>query len=283
MIDWAARFSSFAERKEREARAAQTAPFVTLIDASTPDLLAVGDAWSRRLFDGPFFLSPAPSADLPAVGLVVVESSDGNTVAADPSTLGGGESDKHLIYEGLSRVAADGVLAGAGTVRGGNIVFSVWRDELVALRARLGKLRHPIQIVATVHGIALEDGLIFNVPDVRVIIVTVQAGADAMRQQLAARPWITPIVMKQAADLPLAFGELRRLGIERISAVGGRTLAAAMLDHALVQDLYLTTSAREAGVPHTPLYAKPLRERLVVSKHGTGPDAGVMFRHARLS
>ena len=34
--------------------------------------------------------------------------------AAIPSSLGGGDADKHLIYEGLSRVAADAVLAGAG-------------------------------------------------------------------------------------------------------------------------------------------------------------------------
>ena len=53
--------------------------------------------------------------------------------------LGGGETDKHLIYEGLSRVAADAVLAGAETIRGGDIVLSVWHPELVRLRASLGQ------------------------------------------------------------------------------------------------------------------------------------------------
>jgi hypothetical protein len=38
-------------------------------------------------------------------------------------------TDKHLIYEGLSRAAADAVLAGAATVRAGDIVFSVWHPE----------------------------------------------------------------------------------------------------------------------------------------------------------
>ena len=69
-----------------------------------------------------------------------VQSLDGNTVADDPSDLGGGDTDKHLIYEGLSRVAADAVMAGAATVAGGKIVFSVWHPELVRLRSALGKL-----------------------------------------------------------------------------------------------------------------------------------------------
>jgi hypothetical protein len=69
------------------------------------------------------------------------------------------------IYEGLSRAAADGVLSGAATIRGADIVFSVWHPELVALRASLGLPRHPMQIVATLHGIDLEHDLMFNVPE----------------------------------------------------------------------------------------------------------------------
>lgn len=47
-----------------------------------------------------------------ALSLVFVQSQDGNTGGADPASFGGGATDKHLIYEGLSRVAADAVLAG---------------------------------------------------------------------------------------------------------------------------------------------------------------------------
>ena len=57
------------------------------------------------------------------------------------------------------------------------------------------------------------------------ILITVARGADAMRDALKARPWITPVVMDDARDLPDAFRELRRLGIERLSCIGGRTLA----------------------------------------------------------
>jgi len=46
-------------------------------------------------------------------------------------------------------VAADGILAGARTIASGGSVLSIWRPELVALRAAMDMPRHPIQIVAT--------------------------------------------------------------------------------------------------------------------------------------
>ena len=276
------RFDAFAGRKTAEALSAVIEPFETDEDSGGGDVVAIGNAWSRRLFDGPFYVSPAPSGDLPAVSLVFVRSRDGDTVARNPSTLGGGEADKHLIYEGLSRAAADGVLSGAATVRGSDLVFSVWHPELVALRASLGLARHPLQIVATLHGMDLEHDLMFNVPELPVAVITAARGAAAMRDGLAARPWITAIEMNNANDLAGALSELRRRGIRQLSCIGGRTLAAPLIDAGLIQDLYLTTSARSGGAPNTPVSATPLHGRTVVRKHGTGTDAGVVFEHLRI-
>ena len=68
-----------------------------------------------RLFDGPFYVSPRAARrsarGQPRVRAVARRQYRG---ATNPSTLGGGEADKHLIYEGLSRVAADAVLVGRG-------------------------------------------------------------------------------------------------------------------------------------------------------------------------
>jgi hypothetical protein len=186
--------SAFAARKESEARAAKLEPWTTVADHHPDDAIAIGNTWSRGLFDGDFYVSPAPSGDLPSTSLVFVESREGNTVAGDPSALGGGATDKHLIYEGLSRVAADAVMAGAETIRGGQLIFSVWHPELVALRAALGLPRHPIQIVATLRGVTFDRTLLFNEPDVRVVLLTVPACQDLMGNALAERPWITPIV-----------------------------------------------------------------------------------------
>lgn len=276
------RFKQFEEKKRREAATAAISPLKTEIDRDGGELGAIGNDWSRAMFDGPFYVSPPPSAELPSTSLVFVQSQDGNTGAKDPSSLGGGEADKHLIYEGLSRVAADAVMVGAETTRGGNIVFSTWHPELVALRASLGLPRHPIQIVATLRGLNYK-GLIFNVPELPVILLTIPTCTDLMLTELADRPWITPIVMPSFRDLPHAFRELRQRGIACISCIGGRTLARQLIDAKLVQDLYMTTSAKAGGEPDTPLYpGGSLNGDLVVRKHGTAADAGVVFEHLSL-
>jgi len=279
-VDWTKLFASLVDRKEGEARDAGLSPLTTDTLRDAAGLIPVGNRWSQSMFDGAFCLSPPPSRELPAVSLVFVQSRDGNTGAADPSTLGGGVTDKHLIYEGLSRVAADAVLAGAETIRGGDIVFSVWREELVQLRQDLGKPRHPIQIVATLRGIRFDEGVMFNVPDLRVVLLTVPSCTDLMHASIAARPWIRPVVMRHSHDLRNAFRELRRLGIETISCIGGRTIAGQLIEAGLIQDLYLTTSPKSGGEPNTPLYPRPLETELVVRKHGTGADVGVVFEHS---
>jgi hypothetical protein len=142
MAEHAERFAQFAARKTREATEAALPPYTTVFDSAPPDALAIGNAWSRRLFAGDFYHSVA-DPDHVACSLVFVQSRTGNTGARNPTALGGGETDKHLIYEGLSRVPVDAVLAGAGTVRGGQLIFSVWHPELVSLREALGLPRHP--------------------------------------------------------------------------------------------------------------------------------------------
>jgi riboflavin biosynthesis pyrimidine reductase len=281
--DWDERFDAMVARKTRQAFDASIAPFVTERDESGDRFAVIGNAWSRSMFGGLFYVSPSSSADLPTTNLVFVQSRDGNTGSANPSALGGGETDKHLIYEGLSRVAADAVLAGSRTIGSGNLVLSIWRPELVALRAAMDLPRHPTQVVATLEGLALSETLLFNVPELRVILITVARGADAMRDGLKDRPWITPVVMDDTRGFPDAFRTLRHLGIERLSCIGGRTLASALLDAGLIQDVYLTTGTRAGGEPNTPLYSQPLQGREVVRKNGTGPDEGVVFEHIALS
>ena len=146
----------------------------------------LGNEWTRKVFDGPFYVRESAGA-LPVTSLVFVQSRDGNTGADDPGTLGGGDTDKHLIYEGLSRVLADAVRA------------------MRALRAR---------------------------------------------------------------------------GIAVVSAVGGRRTARWLLRAGVVHDLYLTTSARSAGEPDTPLHdGPPLSSEIVLEKRGRGRDEGVRFEH----
>src|SRR5689334_1450099 len=224
---WRERFDAFVARKTAHALSASIPPYETDIDNSQGRLLPIGSEWTRARFDGPFYLSPLRSEHA-ACSLVFVQSADGNTGARRPSDLGGGTTDLHLVYEGLSRVAADAVLSGAETIRGGGMVFSVWHPELVRLRASLGLPRHPAQIVATLRGLHF-DGLIFNVPEIPVLLLTVPSCSDLMLTALADRPWITPIVMPTPRDLPHALRAIAARGVKRISCIGGRSLAGQLL------------------------------------------------------
>jgi riboflavin biosynthesis pyrimidine reductase len=274
-------FAAFVDRKSRAAAAAELPPYATELEQPLDGMLAIASPWTEPLFDGPFYLSQLPPR-LPACHLVFVQSRDGNTGARNPQTLGGGETDKHVIYEGLTRVSADAVLAGSSTVRGGRVVFSVWHPELVRLRQALGLPRHPVQIVATRRGVPIDRELLYNVPELRLVLLTAPGGIAAMRDALAERPWITPIVVDTGRTLIDAFEQLRAMGVERISAVGGRSLASELIDAGLVQDLFLTTSPVTGGEPGTPMYPRRLDLRTIVRKRGTLHEAGVVFEHSLL-
>jgi 5-amino-6-(5-phosphoribosylamino)uracil reductase len=280
---WRERFEAFADSRMQAALSASMPPYRTEYEQPEPNMLAIGSAWTRTQFDGPFYLSPRRVVSRPSCSLVVEQSADLNTGASNPADLGGGATDTHLIYEGLSRVAADAVLAGAGTVRGGDLLFSVWHPELVALRASLGLPRHPVQMVATVQGIDVERILLFNVPEIRAIVLTVADSAARLRTALANRPWVSMVVMADRDDMRRAFEQLPGLGVSRISCIGGRHLAGSLLDADVIDDVYLTTAPRPGGEPNTPLPAGATSGRVVLRKRGTREETGVVFEQFTLS
>ena len=275
---WRARFDRFADKQMRAALEASIAPYETDREEPAERMPALGNDWTRARFDGWFYLSPLVSARA-SCSLVFVQSADGNTGAANPADLGGGSTDLHLIYEGLSRVAADAVLSGGETARGGGTVFSVWHPELVALRASLGLPRHPVQMVAAREGLDVERMLLLNVPEIRAIVLTQAAGASRMEAALRSRPWVTTIVMAEQDGLARVFEQLPSLGVRRVSCIGGRRFAGSLLAAGLVDDLYLTTAPRPGGEPNTPLPPVAFAGTVVIRKRGTREESGVVFEH----
>jgi len=287
--EWDDEFAAFEERKTREAIAAVTPPYTTeFVSAKSLDfargrqMIAIGNAWSASRFDGAFYVTDAPERPTPACSLVFVQTADGNTGAKDPGSLGGGDTDTHVIYEGLSRVAADAVLVGANTMRDDQFMLSVWHPELVDLRRSLGLPRHPAQIVATLAGLDLSRSLIFNISTVPVFLVTSADAARQMKGMAGSRPWIRLITLESPNRFAPAMQALRDHGVSRISCVGGRTLAGALLVQGLIDDVYVTTSPRPGGEPNTPMSAQPLNGSVVLRKHGTGRETGVVFEHIHL-
>ena len=283
-MDWAERFEEFVERKTATAAEAKIPGYRTVeTHGHELGLQGLGNAWTMGVFDGPFFESSSPDPSLPAINTVFVQSADGNTGTERPIELGGGLTDKHLIYEGLSSVHADAIITGASTIRGEQMVMAIWHPALVALRASLGLPRYPAQVVATRTGeLDIESSLLYNVPELRVFILTEDAGAKAMEPLIQRRPWIQVMSAGKKSDV---LGGLKTLhadhGITRVSSIGGRTLTTQLIEQGVVQDIYLTTSPRPGGEPNTPFYtgAQPLKKTLVVRKAGKDEESGVVFEH----
>jgi len=273
-------FESVARQKIQEASASSIQTLTTVFDRyaeTTP--LGIGNAWTRLHYDGDFRLAVIPP-NRTHLSLVFVQSRDGNTEAADPDVFGAGATDKHLIYEGLSRVAADAVLAGARTVHS-QAFFSVWHPELIALRASLGLPRHPAQVVVSKRGQVDLGSLLFNVPGVPVFLIGGDACFLRHAAALQARPWVRPILLDDAG-LRSALDQLRlEHAIHQISAVGGRSTATRLVDDGIARDLYLTTGPCEGGVFNTPWYSGAVRPTLTVTTRKEWVDAGarVVFEH----
>ena len=213
------------------------------------------------------------------MGVVFVQSRDGNTGTGNPASLGAGPVDEQLIYEGLSRVAADAVVVGAGTLFRGSF-FSIWRPELVELRASLGLPRHPAQVVLSADGSPCpDDVLLFNVPEIPVFVVTSPRGRERLASALASRPWITAVV---GGALQEQFDVLRARRLNRLCSIGGRRSATALVDAGLVQEVYLTTTPSSGGEPETPWYVGKQRLALtpVVVKEWDGELGVVRFEHS---
>jgi riboflavin biosynthesis pyrimidine reductase len=276
---WRERYAALEVRRTRLSDA-PLARVRTIEDrAAGASLRAIGSAWARAAFDGPFF--ETPPGDGLSTGVVFVRSRDGDTGTRNPAAFGGGAVDEHLVYEGLSRVAADAVVAGAGTLHP-DALFTVWRPELVELRRSLHLPRHPAQVVMSADGsVKPDDLLIFNLPDVPVYVLTSAAGRDRLSITLAARPWVTAIV---EGSLPEQFARLREAGIRRACAVGGRRSATALVDANLVNDVYLTTTQVSGGEPGTPWYIgrRELKMQTVLVKEWDGEHGVVRFEHGVL-
>lgn len=273
-------FTAWSASRLRDAATARIARLTTIVDHSSVHAgPGIGNAWSRLHFGGDVRLVGS-TADESAVSLVFVQTRDGNTGGADPGAFGGGPTDKHLIYEGLSRIAADAVLAGAGSLHA-QAFFSVWHPELVALRLSLGLPRHPAQVIVSKRGRFDVDTLLFNVPEVPVYLIAGDECVAHHAAALRARPWIR-LVHSNDDDLGGVLDALRTgAGIRRISAIGGRSTATGLVDHGLAQDIWLTTTSHEGGDAGTPWYAgaSPPRLKVLTEKAWYEDGSRVVFDH----
>lgn len=140
--------------------------------------------------------------------------------------------------------------------------------------------RHPAQIVVSKRGRLDLTALLFNVPEVPIVLLAGDECIACQRSALRLRPWIR-LIRLDGDDLEPALQQLSREGVRRISAIGGRYTATRLVDLKLAQDIYLTTTARSGGVPGTPWYAGTRWPRLTVITEKQWFERGsrVLFQH----
>ncbi len=198
--------------------------------------------------------------DRPTIVANFVSSLDG-VVALGPSepNTGGGEisgfseADRYMMA--LLRGLADVVVVGAGTLRVGR--RHVWTaahlqpaltDAFAAWRSELWLTPQPTTIIVTASGNldATHSGL--NAPDVPVILVTTQDGADHLAR-LRFPPNVRIQVVGEGARVPAGalLEVIRGTGARLALCEGGPHLFGELLRSRLVDELFLTMAPQVAG------------------------------------
>lgn len=167
-----------------------------------------------------------------------------------PASVISGRSSADRLVMGLLRATADAVLIGAGTLRDtpghhwtAQHIYPDLAPEFSALRGELGLDEAPRLVVITATGAidvahpAIEAGA---------TILTTTAGAARLAGILPA----ACDVMKWSGErVPLeeSLRWLRDHGRRRILSEAGPTITGQLLEHALLDDLFLTLSPVFAG------------------------------------
>ncbi len=203
-------------------------------------------------WDGPLFFDVSPDPTRPYVLLMFVRDLAGKVTFDNPGDIGGGETDWWLYREAV-RLEMDAVGGGAGTLRGSGITFSLYDPELVAFRTDvLKKPRHPVQVVITGSGrLDAAREYVLKVPEFATVVLTSTPGAARLEPLLHGRPgkYVLPIGSEERAlDFAHGFRILRqKFEVERMLIVGGAEVATALLEARLVDEIFLTQSARLLG------------------------------------
>jgi 5-amino-6-(5-phosphoribosylamino)uracil reductase len=174
----------------------------------------------------------------PKMTVVLAMSADGKiSDTARSSQLFGSATDfAHLEHQ---VAIADGIIAGAGTLRAGGSAMRVQDPELIQERKRQGKPSQPVQIICSVSG-EIDPNLAFFRQAVPRWLVTTEKGAKYWQEH----PGFDRVMVKQTpqntVDLPIALEELANLGIKSLTVLGGGSFVGTLFSYGLVDDLWLT-------------------------------------------
>jgi riboflavin biosynthesis pyrimidine reductase len=186
----------------------------------------------------------------PAVIINMVQTLDG-VVAVDGKAWAIGSEVDHYLFRTL-RGWADAVLSGAGTLCE-NDVIPATHPHLVETRVAAGRPPAPAAVVVSRRA-EFSDGVLrkrfFTRRESRSIVVTTEDAKPADLRRIATAG-AEVIVVPPAEDGTVApralLDALAHHGIERVLAEGGPGLNRRLVEAGVVDELFLTVSARVAA------------------------------------
>ncbi len=179
----------------------------------------------------------------PYVMLNMVSTVDGRVAIAGRSGSLGNRADRALFH-GL-RGAVDAVMAGAGTVKAERYGRIIRERSQRELRVKRGLAAEPIACLVS-GGLSLPEGIpLLAEPEAHVVILT---ASQASLPASGARIEYVRAERQGMIDLPAALGELHdRFGVRTLLCEGGPHLNSQLLAAGLVDELFLSLSAKLAG------------------------------------
>jgi riboflavin biosynthesis pyrimidine reductase len=185
----------------------------------------------------------AGASGRPYVMLNMVSTIDGRVTIAGRSGSLGNRADRALFH-GL-RGAVDAVMAGAGTVKAERYGRIIPEQSQRGLRVKRGLTAEPIACVVSGR-LSLPEGIpLLAEPAAHVVILTASL---ASLPASGARIEYVRTEREGTIDLPAALGELHdRFGVRTLLCEGGPHLNSQLLAAGLVDELFLSLSAKLAG------------------------------------
>lgn len=247
----------------------------TLYDAagliSSPYLTKV----LRATYDGDLIFSD--SQKRPLVFCNFVQTLDGIVSLKIPGKSGGAEisgtNQEDAFIMAVLRACADAVMIGEDTFR--NAPGHVWTagcvypaliDEFQAFRKQVGKdSLHPLNVVVSGMGHVDLDQPLFKDAEIQSLVLTTQRGAAHLQQRYGVTLPATVRVLP--GDAVLDPSDMMALlqaeyGIHLLLHEGGPTLLASFLEHAWLDEVFLTVSPQVVGRGLTgerPSFSGPLQ------------------------
>lgn len=182
----------------------------------------------------------------PLVRVNMVASADGRATDEQGHSEGLGGAGDQEVFRAL-RALADGVLAGAGTVRAEDYGPHRLHRSVAGHRRADGRGR-PAAMVVVSRSLRLDPrARVFTQARTPTVVLTCSA-APADRREALARVARVVEAGKTDVDLTQGIALLReRFGIHHLLVEGGPTLNGGLLDAGLVDELCLTVASQLVG------------------------------------